>query len=77
VPSGNLTRDEADHILDTFTVLRQREERMHGESRMKRLILERYDAMTEAVLMGRSCLPVLDPPPGCGPRHGVRSDESW
>ncbi|PZG16114.1 restriction endonuclease [Micromonospora craterilacus] len=71
------TRDEVDHILDSFTVLRQREERTYGEYRMKRLILERYDAMTEAVLMGRSCLPVLSPQPGHGPRHGVRSDEAW
>ncbi|MEH1053674.1 DNA methyltransferase [Micromonospora sp. CPCC 206171] len=64
-----LTRDEVDYVLDTFSVFRHREERTHGEYRMKRLILERYDAMTRAAHLNQPFPPVLDPMPGQGRRH--------
>ncbi|MEU4438616.1 Eco57I restriction-modification methylase domain-containing protein [Micromonospora chalcea] len=64
-----LTRDEVDHVLDTFTVFRQREERTRGEYRMKRLILDRYDAMARSIQLGRPCSPLLNPAPGHGRRH--------
>jgi hypothetical protein len=62
-------RDDAEHILDSFPVLRQRDERAHGEYRTKRLVLRRYDAMTASTHLGRAYEPVLDPPPGHGRRH--------
>jgi hypothetical protein len=37
--------------------------RDHGEFRMKRLALERYDAMAEATSTGIPFRTVLDPPP--------------
>ena len=40
-----------------------------GEFRTKRLILERYDAMAEAMRTGVPYQTILDPPPGHGPRH--------
>ncbi|TYB36477.1 N-6 DNA methylase [Micromonospora sp. AP08] len=64
-----LTRDEVDYVLDTFAVLRQREERVHGEYRVKRLILERYDAMTRATEARQPLAPTLNPMPGQGRRH--------
>jgi methylase of polypeptide subunit release factors len=44
-----LTRVELSAILDTFPVLRRRESnrKAYGEFRTKRLILERYDSMTQ------------------------------
>jgi hypothetical protein len=38
-----LSRDELAFILDTFGVLRRREERMHGDYRTKQLVLSWYD----------------------------------
>ncbi|MEV4810072.1 Eco57I restriction-modification methylase domain-containing protein [Micromonospora avicenniae] len=64
-----LSRDEVDYVLDAFTVFRQREERTYGEYRMKRLILECYDAMTRATQARQPLAPTLNPMPGQGPRH--------
>jgi hypothetical protein len=38
-----LTADELDFILDTFPVLRRREERRHGEFLTKRRVMEWYE----------------------------------
>ncbi len=48
-----LTKDELSDVMDTFEVLRRREERPYGEFRTKRLVLEFYDAMTEARRTGQ------------------------
>ena len=70
-----LERDEVDHVMDSFDALIRREEKPQnfGEFRTKRLILERYDAMTEAIRTGVPYQTILDPPPGHGPRHPNRS----
>jgi hypothetical protein len=70
-----LERDEVEHVMDSFEALRRREEKEQnfGEFRTKRLILERYDAMAQAVRGGVAYQTVLDPPPGQGPRHPARS----
>jgi hypothetical protein len=69
-----LERDEVEHVMDSFDALRRREEKPQnfGEFRTKRLILERYDAMTAAMQTGVPYQTVLDPPPGHGPRHPAR-----
>ncbi len=64
-----LSRDDAEHVLDSFPVLRKYEERDHGEFRTKRLVLAAYDAMTVAAASGTPFVSPLDPPPGSGPRH--------
>ncbi len=64
-----LTRPETEHVLDSFFVLRKYEMRDHGEFRTRRLVLERYDAMEEAIRTGVPYRTPLDPPPGHGPRH--------
>jgi hypothetical protein len=67
-----LGRDDAEHVLDSFPVLRKYEERDHGEFRTKRLVLTEYDAMAEAAHTGVPYRSPLDPPPGDGPRHPAR-----
>jgi hypothetical protein len=69
-----LERDEVEHIMDSFDALRRREEKPQnfGEFRTKRLILERYDTISEATRTGEPYQTVLDPPPGHGPRHPAR-----
>jgi hypothetical protein len=62
-------RDDVAYIMDTFKVVRQKDEQAHGEYRTKRLILDRYDAMADAIRTGKPYQTPLDPPPGHGPRH--------
>lgn len=65
-----LNRDEAEHVLDSFPVVRKYEERDFGEYRTKRLVLEAYDRMAEAIANGgKGWKPLADPPAGHGPRH--------
>lgn len=68
-----LDRDEVEHVMDSFFVVRKYDERDHGEFRTKRLILEAYDAVTAAAASGSVYKSPLDPPPGAGPRHPRRS----
>jgi hypothetical protein len=63
-----LTRDEAEHVIDSFFVLRKIEERTFGEFRTRRLVLAVYDAMATGAYAS-----LLDPPAGHGPRHPHRS----
>jgi hypothetical protein len=65
----SLARSDAEHILDSFPVVRKNEERDLGEFRTKRLVLAAYDAMTDATSTGVPFVSPLDPPPGHGPRH--------
>jgi hypothetical protein len=60
-----IERDDADYILETFPIVK-RKEMEHGEYRTKRVILEIYDAMRQAM---ETCVPYqtrLDPPPANG-----------
>ncbi|MDQ6614389.1 MAG: hypothetical protein M3083_06505 [Actinomycetota bacterium] len=58
-----LEREEVDYVMDTFPIVRRKDEGTFGEYRTKRLILERYDAMVRAIRLGEPYLTVLDPPP--------------
>lgn len=67
-----LDRDEVEHVLGTFPIVRRKDEAKYGEYRTARLILEVYDAMAEAMRTGVPYQTVLDPPPGEGARHPDR-----
>lgn len=65
-----LDRGEAEHVLDSFFVIRKYDEKEFGEYRTKRLVLEAYDRMAEAIANGGTGWePLADPPAGKGPRH--------
>jgi len=65
-----LTRVEAEHVLDSFPVVRKYDERDHGEYRTRRLVLEAYDRMTAATAgRGSGWTPLAGLPAGRGPRH--------
>lgn len=68
-----LNRGDAEHVIDSFPVMRKYEERDFGEFRTKRLVLDEYDAMSKAAETGVPYVSPLDPPPGQGPRHPARS----
>jgi hypothetical protein len=56
-------RDAVAYIMDTFPIVRRKDEDQHGEYRTKRVILEIYDAMQESMRSGRPYQTRLDPPP--------------
>ncbi len=70
-----LGRLEVEHILDSFNLARDRDAAEFGEYRTKRVILEIYDAMEQAVSSGAQYQTRLDPPPA-DPRlaHPKRGD---
>jgi hypothetical protein len=56
-------RHAVDYIMDTFPIVKRKDEDLHGEYRTKRVILEIYDAMAEAIRTGKTYQTRLDPPP--------------
>ena len=56
-------RDAVDYIVDTFPIVRRKDEGRYGEFRTKRVILEIYDAMQSAAATGEPYRTVLEPPP--------------
>ena len=57
-----ISRDDTAYILDTFPVLERSEERVHGEYRTKRVVLETYDALESAASKGIPYDSPLGPP---------------
>lgn len=53
-------RQDVDYIMDTFPIVRRKDEAAYGEYRTKRLILEVFDQMAEAVANGTSYNSSLD-----------------
>lgn len=71
-----ISREDVDYILDTFPIIRRKDETAHGTYRTKELILSEYDRMAAAGLTletplveGENYASALTPPPGQGPRH--------
>ncbi|MFJ3704823.1 MULTISPECIES: Eco57I restriction-modification methylase domain-containing protein [unclassified Streptomyces] len=74
----DIERDDVAYILDTFPIVKRKDEEKYGEFRTKRLILAEYDRMAAAGLTMETPLTegesgtyrsTLTPPPGQGPRH--------
>jgi hypothetical protein len=53
-------------MLETFPIVKRKDEQAHGEYRTKRVILDIYDAMQQATEMGTPYHMRLDPPPANG-----------
>ncbi len=58
-----LSHDDTGYVMDTFSIVRNNDEKAHREYRTKRVILEIYDAMAEAARTGKPYQTRLDPPP--------------
>ncbi|MFH8483963.1 Eco57I restriction-modification methylase domain-containing protein [Streptomyces longisporoflavus] len=78
-----ITRDDVSYILDTFPIVKRKDEAAHGTYRTRDLILAEYDRMAAAGLTLETPLDesesgtyrsTLNPPPGQGPRHPARQD---
>jgi hypothetical protein len=55
-----------DYILETFPIVKRKDEQAHGAYRTKRVILDIYDAMQQAMETGMTYQTRLDPPPANG-----------
>jgi hypothetical protein len=71
-------RDAVAYIMDTFPIVRRKDEEKHVEYRTKRVILEIYDQMAEAMRTGKPYQTRLNPPPAdprcCHPqREGTKT----
>ena len=58
-----IERDDVDYIMETFPIVKRKDEAAHGEYRTKRVILEIYDEMQRAMDSGEPYQTRLDPPP--------------
>jgi len=56
-------RDDMDYIMDTFPIVKRKDEERYGEYLTKRTILEIYDDMSRAMRTGQLYQTRLDPPP--------------
>ncbi|MFD7475178.1 Eco57I restriction-modification methylase domain-containing protein [Streptomyces sp. NPDC059837] len=73
-----ISRDDADYILETFPIVKRKDEAKYGTYRTKELILSIYDRMAAAgvnlgtpLVDGENFTSTLTPPPGHGPRHEI------
>ena len=71
-------RHAVDYIMETFPIVKRRDQEKHGEYRTKRVILEIYDAMAAAISTGIPYQTRLDPPPA-DPRcaHDPSTRPAW
>ncbi|MFJ5225110.1 Eco57I restriction-modification methylase domain-containing protein [Streptomyces sp. NPDC088400] len=76
-----IPREDTDYILDTFPIVRRKDEAKYGSYRTKELILAEYDRMAAAgvslenpLVDGENYTSTLSPPPGQGPRHPARPE---
>lgn len=58
-----INRDDVDYILDTFSIVKRKDEATYGQYRTKQVILELFDAMADAMKAGAPYRTRLDPPP--------------
>ncbi|HVN96860.1 MAG TPA: N-6 DNA methylase [Syntrophorhabdaceae bacterium] len=57
-------RHAVDYIMETFPIVKRKDESAHGTYRTKDTIVEIYDALTDAIRAGQPYQTRLDPPPG-------------
>ncbi|WP_327421108.1 Eco57I restriction-modification methylase domain-containing protein [Streptomyces sp. NBC_01230] len=76
-----IPRDDVEYILETFPIVKRKDEAKYGSYRTKELILAEYDRMVAAgvslenpLVDGGNYTSTLTPPPGQGPRHPDQPD---
>lgn len=56
-------RDAVSYIMDTFPIVKRKDETKHGTFRTKETILQIYDSLAEAIAIGVPYQTLLNPPP--------------
>ena len=70
-PAYGIERNDVGYIMEHFPIVKRRDVESYGSFRTMDLIVERYDAMAEAIRTGVPYQTVLDPMPGTG--LGIRA----
>ena len=58
-----ISRDNVQYIMETFPIVRRKDEAQHGSYRTKDTILDLYDALADAQRTGQPFVSTIDPPP--------------
>ena len=58
-----IQRQDIDYIMETFPIVKRKDEKQYQNYRTKNKILEIYDAMQEAISSSTPYQTLLDPPP--------------
>ena len=58
-----IERDDVDYIMETFPIVKRKDEKQYGVYRTKRVILEIYDELKQAMEKGEPYRTWLEPPP--------------
>jgi hypothetical protein len=58
-----IERDDVDYIMETFPIVKRKDEQKYGEYRTKRVILEMFDEMKRAMETGEAYWTCLEPGP--------------
>ncbi len=58
-----IEHDDVDYIMETFPIVKRKDEKQYGEYRTKRIILEIYDELVRAMETGEAYRTRLEPPP--------------
>lgn len=70
-----LSRDDSDYVMETFPIVRKNDEKAYGEYRTKRVIIEIYDELADAIESKATYMPRVDPHPAdprvAHPRQGT------
>lgn len=59
-----VVRGDVDYIMETFPIVKRKDEGSYGNYRTKGLILEIFDQMELAIESGKAYISILDPLPG-------------
>jgi Eco57I restriction-modification methylase len=58
-----LAEEDVDYVMETFPIVKRRDEELHGHYRTKALILDVHRKMSDAIATGVPYETILDPPP--------------
>lgn len=72
-----IARDDVDYIMETFPIVKRKDEANHGFYRTKDTILAIYDQMQTAMESGQPYKTPLDPPPGPPEVWPPPAEEHW
>lgn len=72
-----IERDDVDYIMETFPIVKSKDEARHDSYLTKETILKIYDQMKLATDAGRPYQTLLDPPPGPPGRWPLDSGGPW
>lgn len=72
-----IEREDVDYIMETFPIVKRKDEATFGAYRTKETILKIYDQMKLAIESGQTYQTPLDPPPGPPENWPIPDGQPW